>query len=156
MAASPTHGSYTKNVWPIAASCRTPTRRARLRTSPIGRRGRPLAVDEHVLTPLERHGNLGANRQVPVVTALRARLEPESLRRVIHTRLIRLRAHHTHLVIHHARADPVEGSGYGVPFAAPVADSLLCAAAQELPRIRLDTLGGNSSRANAPKTPQSI
>src|SRR4029453_5100061 len=91
--ASPTHASYTKNVWPIAARCRMTTRRARLRKSSNQRGGRPLAIDELVVAPLEGHGDRGANREMAVVTALRPRLEPASLGGIVDARLVGLGAH---------------------------------------------------------------
>src|SRR4030095_14310911 len=136
---------YTKKVWPIAARWRMTTRRDLLRVSSTrrgGQRGgRPSAIDELVVAPLEGHGDLGANREGAVVTALRPRLEPESLGGVVDARLVRLGTHHAHLVIDHAGTDPVEGGGDGVPLPAPVAASLLRTPAQELSRIRLDALG---------------
>src|SRR5262249_25581123 len=91
-----------------------------------------------------------------MMTALGRGLQPEAFRGIVDVGLVRRSPHHVHLVVHDARADPVEGGGHGFPLAPPVGDALLRARAEKLAGIGVDALARKSSRAKAPNTPQSI
>src|SRR5262249_40859842 len=84
----PTQGLSTKNVRPTAARWTAAIRWPRSRRLRTGRRQQgPLAVDELVPTPGQRHRGLGAYGNVCAVTSSDRRIEPDAVGGIVDPRL---------------------------------------------------------------------